>query len=235
MIFSQIQTSITVQYRKITFFVICLMYLSGTIGLLIPSSQPYFQLFSSFNLWVSLILLLFFHQDFNRSFIITSIVIILIGFFIEVSGVHTGMIFGKYWYGHTLGTQLFNVPLVIGANWLLLVYCSIIVTQNFSIFLEKKTSQNFPFNHTITKAFFASILMVCLDYLIEPVAIRLDFWHWQNEKIPTQNFIAWFLISFGMNYFFIKSKFLKINPLAPLLLFLQFLFFLSIYIYYAIF
>ncbi len=235
MIFSQIQTSITVHYRKVTFFVISLMYLSGTIGLIIPTSQPYFQVMSSFNLWVSLILLLFFHQDFNRSFIITSIVIILVGFFVEVAGVHTGMIFGKYWYGYTLGTQLFNVPLVIGANWLLLVYCSVIVTQNFFTFLEKKISSNFSLRSTFTKAFCSSILMVCLDILIEPVAIRLDFWHWKNEEIPTQNFIAWFLIAFILTYFFLKSKFLKINLLAPLLLFLQFLFFLSIHIYYTFF
>lgn len=235
MIFSQIQTLVTVQYRKTTFFVICLMYVSGTIGLLIPTSQPYFQLLSSFNLWVSLILLLLFHQDFNRSFIVASVTILLVGFFVEVTGVHKGFIFGKYWYGNTLGTQLFQVPLVIGANWLILVYCSATVTQNIFIFLTKKTPLHFPFCDTLLKAIFASILMVCLDVLIEPVAIQLDFWHWQNEEIPAQNFIAWFLVALVMNYFFFKTKFLKINPLAPLLLLLQFLFFLSINTYHWFF
>jgi uncharacterized membrane protein len=231
----QLKSLITVRYQKTTFIVVSMMYLAGTIGLLLPQTQPYFKLASPFNLWVSLILLLLFHQDFNKSFIFTAIFILLTGFFVEVLGVHTGMIFGKYWYGQTLGTQFLDVPLVIGANWLLLVYCSAIVTQNIFSFSKKYFAINSPNLYTFTQAIFSSILMVFLDFFIEPVAIKLDFWHWQNEQIPTQNFQAWFILSFVLNCLFLKSKFLKINLFAPLLLFLQFLFFWSIYIFYSFF
>lgn len=207
------------------------MYLVGTIGLIIPSTQPYFKLASAFNLWVSLILLLFFHEDFNKSFIFTGIVIFCSGFFIEVLGVHTGVIFGKYWYGETLGTQLWNVPLVIGANWLLLVYCSAISVQNaFSIIKNKPF-----FSSVLIQSLISATLMVLLDLLIEPVAIRLDFWHWQNEKIPTQNFQAWFLIAFILNYILLKTKFRKTNSLAFLLLILQFFFFISLTVFHYFF
>ncbi len=207
--------------------VIILMYLAGTIGLLIPYTQPYFKLASPLNLWVSLILLLFFHQDFNKSFIFTATFIFLSGFLIEVAGVHTGEIFGKYWYGQTLGTQLFDVPLVIGANWLLLVYCSSVSVSTLFSNLNHKSF----FTSFFIQSIVASMLMVGLDYLIEPVAINLDFWHWQSDKIPVQNFQAWFLLSFVLIYFFLNAKFLKVNPLALLLLFLQFLFFISISIF----
>ena len=222
-----LQYFITVKYRKITFAITILMYFAGTVGLLFPFSQPYFKLASAFNLWVSLILLLFFHQDFNKSFIFTAVFILLSGFTLEVAGVHTGVIFGKYYYGQTLGTKFFDVPLVIGANWLLLVYCSAISVQ--SIFLRTKTKSFFTsiFVQSLTSAG----LMVLLDLLIEPVAIRLDFWHWQNEQIPTQNFQAWFLVAFILNYLFLNAKFLKTNPLATLLLFLQFFFFISLHIF----
>jgi uncharacterized membrane protein len=233
--FLQLKSLLTVRYQKATFIIITMMYLAGTIGLLVPETQPYFKLASPFNLWVSLVLLLLFHQDFNKRFIIVSFLILFTGFFVEVLGVHTGVIFGKYWYGQTLGTKILDVPLVIGANWLLLVYCSAIVTQNIFNFSKKYFIIYSPSLYTFIQAFFSSVLMVCLDVLIEPVAIRLDFWHWQNEQIPTQNFQAWFLIAFILNFFFLKSKFLKINLLAPLLLFLQFLFFLSIHIYYSFF
>lgn len=203
------------------------MYLAGTVGLLIPYTQPYFKLASPLNLWVSLILLFSFHQDFNKTFIFTAIFIFLAGFFVEVLGVHSGIIFGKYWYGQTLGTQLFKVPLVIGTNWLILVYCS---STSVKTMFSNIKSKSF-FTSTFIQSIIASTLMVGLDYLIEPVAISLDFWHWQSDKIPAQNFQAWFLLSFGFNYLFLNAKFSKTNPLALLLLFLQFLFFISISIF----
>jgi uncharacterized membrane protein len=226
-----LQSLITVKYRTITFTVIILMYLAGTIGLLVPYTQPYFKLASAFNLWVSLILLLLFHKDFNKSFIFTSIFILLLGFFVEVLGVQTGVIFGKYYYGQTLGIKLFEVPLVIGANWLLLVYCSAMSVQ--SVFLKIK-NQSF-FTSVFVQSLASAGLMVLLDLLIEPVAIRLDFWHWQNEQIPIQNFQAWFLIAFVLNYIFLKAKFLKANFLAVLLLALQFFFFISLTLFYHFF
>ena len=222
------QALITVKYRKITFILVILMYIAGTIGLLIPYTQPYFKLASPLNLWVSLILLLCFHEDFNKTFILTAIVIFLTGFFVEVVGVHTGLIFGKYWYGKTLGTQLFEVPLVIGANWLLLVYCS---STSVKILFSNLKYKSF-FTSIFIQSTIASVLMVGLDYLIEPVAISLDFWHWQSDKIPTQNYQAWFLISFILIYFFLNAKFSKVNSLALLLLFLQLLFFISISIFH---
>ena len=204
------------------------MYLAGTIGLLIPSTQPYFKLASPFNLWVSLFLLLLFHQDFNKSFIFTAVFIFMSGFLVEVLGVHTGIIFGNYHYGQTLGTQLFDVPLVIGANWLLLVYCSSVSVKAVFSNIEYKSF----FTSIFIQSIIASMLMVGLDYLIEPVAISLDFWHWQADVIPAQNFQAWFLISFIFNYFFLNANFLKANELGLLLLFLQFLFFTSISIFH---
>ena len=232
---SQIKSLVTIRYRKTTFIVVTLMYIVGTLGLIFPYTQPYFKLASAFNLWVSLILLLLFHQEYNRSFILTAIGIFLAGFFIEVMGVHTGVIFGKYWYGQTLGTKVLDVPLVIGANWLLLIYCSSIIAENIFNIIKKKIPENSWLDNLLLKAIFASFLMVSLDYLIEPVAIHLDFWHWQNEQIPIQNFQAWFLLAFLLNYFFLKGKFLKLNPLAILLFFLQFAFFISINIFNILF
>ena len=232
---SQVKSLVTLRYRKTTFMVVSLMYVVGTLGLIFPFTQPYFKLASAFNLWVSLILLLLFHEEYNRSFVFTAIGIFLAGFFIEVIGVHTGAIFGEYWYGQTLGTKILEVPLVIGANWLLLIYCSATITQKFCEILKKYLFKNSNFDNVYLKAIFASLSMVCLDYLIEPVAIYLDFWHWQNEEIPIQNFQAWFLIALLLSYIFLKGRFIKSNTLAILLFFLQCAFFISINIFNKLF
>ncbi|MBB6001772.1 carotenoid biosynthesis protein [Arcicella rosea] len=218
--YTQLKTLITTRYCKTTFTILSLMYLVGLIGLKLPLTQEYFKVLSPFNLWTSLILLLIFHQDFQPKFILFAVITFLVGFFIEVIGVHTGIVFGDYQYGKTLGFKLFEVPIVIGANWLILVYCSGIIVELF--FQNLKSS----ILGRIILSIIAACLMVGLDLLIEPVAIRLDFWQWSFNKIPLQNYFGWFGVSFVLQFYFINSKFLKNNSLAPLLFCLQLLFFL---------
>jgi putative membrane protein len=38
-------------------------------------------------------------------------------------------------------------------------------------------------------------LMTALDYFVEPVAMALGFWHWENDVIPLQNYMMWFITS----------------------------------------
>lgn len=189
------------------------MYLAGIIGLQNKITRPLFLQLTAFNLWVSVSLLLFFHQKFTKkvSFILCSIFIL--GYFVEVLGVKTGQIFGSYSYGSSLGFKIFDVPVSIGANWLLLCYC-------FSYFFSKYFSLNY-----ITNACLSSICMVLLDYLIEPVAIKFDFWSWQNNIIPIQNYLAWLAISYIFNLVLLKLNIFFKNNIAPLLLLLQILFF----------
>jgi putative membrane protein len=37
--------------------------------------------------------------------------------------------------------------------------------------------------------------MTALDYFVEPVAMALGFWHWENDVIPLQNYMMWFITS----------------------------------------
>jgi putative membrane protein len=41
----------------------------------------------------------------------------------------------------------------------------------------------------------AGLLTVAFDWIMEPVAIRLDYWTWAGGDIPLQNYLAWFLIA----------------------------------------
>lgn len=218
--FAKIQIQITNNYRTLIFTIVALMYFVGFVGLKFTVTQAYFKLLSPFNLWTSLILLLLFHQDFQAKFITFAIITFLSGFFIEVIGVHTGLIFGEYQYGKTLGLKLFEVPIVIGANWLILVYSTGVVSEKLlPQFKESLLGK-------IILSCITAALMVGLDCMIEPVAIRLDFWQWSLNTIPVQNFIGWFVISFFLAFYFINSTFLKANLLAPLLFCLQVMFFL---------
>ncbi len=108
-----------------------------------------------------------------------------LGYGIEVIGVQTGWPFGSYYYQEVLGTKVMDTPLLIGINWLILLFCTRAVTDRF-------------FGHylLVFKAGIASLLMVFLDILIEPVAISYDFWQWEASTIPLSNYIAWFVIAY---------------------------------------
>ena len=206
--------SVTEQTHHRIVAIMALSYTAGVIGLQLPMLAPFFQPLSPFNLAVSLALLLFYHQDWRPAFVRFALFVVAIGYSIEVVGVHTGLLFGNYAYGNGLGPRLWDVPPVIGLNWLLLAYCCGSVSNRFRI-------------PVTMKVLLASTMMVVLDYFIEPVATRLDFWTWFGQPVPIQNYVAWWIVSLVLFSIWFATPFNKQNRLAPWLLGFQTLFFLS--------
>lgn len=209
---SNLSPLISPKIRRVIFVLLPLMYFAGLIGLNLPLSAPLFRILTPFNLVASLILLLLFHTDFRPSFWVYCAVAFSVGFLTEVVGVQTGVIFGTYAYGAALGFKVAEVPLVIGSNWLMLSYLCGSVIDRLPAFL-------------IVKVLIAAGLMTLLDFVIEPVAMQLDFWQWRGGSIPLQNYLAWYVVSAGLFFLYFKMPFQKKNALAPMLLGLQFLFF----------
>ena len=182
------------------------------IGLLSPA-KSLFQLVTPFHLLLTVSLLLYFHRDWRPSFWWFVGGVMLIGYWVEVLGVHTSLIFGSYAYDTTLGVKVLEVPLMIAINWLLLTYLCGTVVHRLPL-------------HVLTKVVLAALLMVGLDYLIEPVAIEYDFWHWENPHPPLHNYLGWLFTALLVQGMFFMISFKKINPLALPLLIIQALFFL---------
>jgi putative membrane protein len=67
--------------------------------------------------------------------------------------------------------------------------------------------------------------MTSLDFLIEPIAIKLDFWQWQNNTVPLQNYLAWFILSFILFYIFRLTNGIIENRFSKIILIIQFVFF----------
>lgn len=210
---SLLQTSPYTTRQKGLLALLGAAYLAGIIGLLLPQTAGLFQALTPFNLLLSAGILLSFHSHWNRAFILFCILSFFTGYFAEVAGVATGLIFGSYSYGPTLGWQLLEVPLIIGLNWFMLIYSTGTICASLQIPL-------------VLKALLASVLMVVLDLFIEPVAVAYDFWQWKDGLIPWQNYAAWFIISFGLHLLFYLLPFRKGNPAAKYLYLLQLIFFI---------
>ncbi len=202
--------------QTICSLLIMLFYAVGLMGFLIPRLSPLFLQLVPYHLLLMLLLLIISHHHRNRNYWLFLLVTFLAGFFIEVLGVSTGYIFGAYQYGSTLGVKLADVPLLIGVNWVLLIYSTGVTVRYFNI------------NNQVLCALIGAFFLVMLDILIEPVAIRFDYWGWTELNIPFQNYIAWFVFSFLMLMFFFSRQFRKKNPAAVVLLVSQLLFFVAL-------
>jgi putative membrane protein len=188
------------------------MYVAGIIGLQHPLTHPLFLLLVPFNLVVTAGLLFMFHGDYSRPFLLFCLLTYAAGFGVEVVGVHTGFIFGSYGYGSALGFGLWEVPLLIGVNWLILIYSTGIVMQRL-----------IPVRWARPLA--GAALMVLLDFFIEPIAVRYGFWSWYTPEIPFRNYVGWYVTSLLLLVLFEALPFQKQNRLAPWVLGVQFLFF----------
>jgi len=203
------------KFLFVSILVLAIIHLAGIIGIH-SSYRELFLAFSPVNLIISCILLFLNHKGFTKAFGIFCLIIFASGFIIEAIGVHTGIIFGNYKYGNTLGIQFLNVPVIIGLNWLMLIYSVGVICNRF-------------YNSSaLLKSLFGAIMLVFLDFFLEPVAIKYDFWSWNKIVIPFQNYIAWYIFSFLMLLLFYSFNFKKDNKLAAPLFIIQLVFFITL-------
>lgn len=141
----------------------------------------------------------------------TFLIILVGGFAVEYIGVHTGLLFGNYGYGAALGPKFGEIPLVIGVNWFCIVLASCALLYPLKI-------------NIVLKAILAGALCTGMDFLIEPVAIKLDFWHWENGVIPVSNYLCWFGFASFFSFVYFKLGKSRNKP-AQSLYFIWVLFF----------
>jgi putative membrane protein len=204
------------KHYVIAFFVI--FYVVGIIGMALPMSQPLFIKLVPVALLLSLVAILLFHQPaFDTKTLLVFAIIAASGYFIEVIGVNTGLVFGHYTYGEALGIKIINTPLLIGFNWLILMYAGSNVTEQIKL-------------NGWLRVLIASFLILLYDIVLEKIAPALDMWQWENANIPIQNYLAWFLITFLFQGLLKVTKVKTTNSLAFLIILMQAIFFLILLI-----
>ena len=139
---------------------------------------------------------------------------------VEVVGVQTGFPFGDYNYGTRLGPSLYDVPPMIGVLWLL--------TLTGAMYWSQRWIQAAGLRGDLLRSATAASLMVAMDLIIEPVAMRTGYWQWAGGHIPVQNYVAWWIIAFALAWGWRHTRTFRTNPAAGWLLVVQTLFFIGI-------
>jgi putative membrane protein len=188
------------------------------------------------NLLLSFGLLIWTQQKKNSNFWLFVIAVCLLGFTIEWIGVNSGYIFGSYSYGDSLGIKWKGVPLVIGINWCIIIYCCGISTHALLQRVIDRLSPASSGPPQILKALpirtDGATIATIFDWMMEPVAVKLGFWKWgEDGSVPYYNYLCWFLASMLMLGIFHFCNFKKRNKFAVNLLLIQFMFFLILRTY----
>jgi uncharacterized membrane protein len=116
---------------------------------------------------------------------LTLIGVALMGFTVEVVGMHSGFPFGEYAYTGVLQPQLLGVPIVMGFAWMALVAFA-------SDLAGRLRLSPWP------TAALGALWMTATDLVIDPLAANhFGYWTWAREGIyygiPFTNFVGWFI------------------------------------------
>lgn len=201
---------------RLSLLLLCIIYAVGIATILAGFAEPLMQL-TPFNLLFASAILLYNAEGLGKRYLIWFLVVAIAGFMLEWIGTLTGIIFGDYSYGAALGIKLFDVPLIIGLNWAILVFATAAVFDKF-------------YGPSWLKAAAAASLMVVYDILLEPIAMRFDFWNWAGGSIPLQNYIAWWVIAYLMllgAFYFVENR---KNRIAIYIIGVQTLFFIVLHL-----
>jgi putative membrane protein len=199
--------------------VVIIMFFVGIISHIFEPTRDLMLLITPFFLLLMGLFVLYpsFKEE-GRKFILWCLVAYIITFIIEAAGVWTGLIFGEYTYGDSLGLKLFDVPLVIGFNWVIVIIGSAELTKRFT-------------RNVLLGALITGLSATIFDFIMEPVAMELDYWDWAGGTIPIQNYIAWFVIALVMGWTYLKFQKGRKKEITIHYLLVQTIFFLVLRIF----
>ncbi len=198
-------------------WILVIVYIVGVVGFSLPQTKKLMPSLVWVNLLFTAVILLSYHKKWSREIVLALFLIGACGFLLEVIGVKTGRVFGYYQYGPTLGFALWDTPLMMFVNWLTTIY----ITRQVAEMVSKDI---------VMTSLLAAILMVLLDYFLEPFAIKYGLWIWNSGEVPLQNYIAWLVAGFFLQYLFIRGVKFSPNKLSLPVYLIQLAFFVTLFL-----
>ena len=137
---------------------------------------------------------------------------IIISFITEIIGMETGFFFGgRFQYNNKKnGPMIYKVPLLILLTWFGLIYMGFIYSLYILNIIELVDS-NLDLNKIILITTLSGILIMCLDFVFDPIAVDEKRWFWKTPGayygVPFLNFSGWFFNCFIILFIFLYKSF----------------------------
>jgi putative membrane protein len=195
--------------------------------------QAWFASMTPVNLLLMSALLLWTQEAKDKAFVAIAFLAFSTGMLAEITGVHTGLLFGDYSYGRTMGFGVFGVPVVIGLNWFVVVFsaacAATMFTERVARLVRRSAVQQPVSRLSVINVFLSAAIAVVFDWIMEPAAVRLGFWTWAGDgEVPMLNYLTWFVLSIGLCTAMRYLRIVPRNVFAVHLLLIQAVFFLLV-------
>jgi len=213
-------------------FLALLFHGTGVLGILFTPYKDWFVSSTPLVLLFMFFLLANTQLKAIKNFLLSFAFAFVISMGTEIIGVNTGLLFGQYQYGPVLGPKILGVPWLIGLNWFVIVYCS----GSFLVHSLELMKSKFNIRVTATSSTAMIVLggaamATFFDFILEPVAVKLNFWTWNNGDIPLYNYLCWFLVSAVLLRINLQLKQVNAHVFASSLLIIQAVFFLMLHLF----
>ncbi|SNQ46971.1 Carotene biosynthesis associated membrane protein [Frankia canadensis] len=108
------------------------------------------------------------------------------GLAVETLGVHTGVPFGRYAYGGSLGPRVFGVAAVVPLAWAMMAYPAYVLARRH---------EHAPYR----AALLGGLVLATWDLFLDPQMVAAGHWTWSASGpalngIPLTNFLGWLLV-----------------------------------------
>ena len=192
---------------------VMVFYTYGAFGLAREETRELYTSLTPLVLLSSLVILSVYDRSPKQiKALIYMLSVAVVSFCVEVLGVATGVIFGEYSYGTSLGPKIGGTPLLIGINWIFLVYATAAIQAPLG-------------RGIITTIVIPTLLMLGYDIIMEQVAPMMQMGSWEGGSIPLQNYVVWGALAalFHAVRYWLRIDFR--NRIAPFIFLIQILFF----------
>jgi putative membrane protein len=208
-------------------FLALLFHGTGVLGILFSPYKDWFVSCTPLVLLFMFLLLANTQLKSLKNFLLSFAIAFVISMATEIIGVNTGLLFGEYQYGPVLGPKILGVPWLIGLNWFVIVYCSgSFLLQSIELIKNKLKIPLTGATSTTMVVLGGAAMATFFDFILEPVAVKLDFWTWNTGDIPLFNYLCWFVVSAVLLRVNLQLKQVNTHVFASSLLIIQAVFFL---------
>ncbi|WP_267201886.1 carotenoid biosynthesis protein [Limosilactobacillus kribbianus] len=122
---------------------------------------------------------------------------VVIAWCLEDFGVHTGLIFGHYYFTHLMGPKIDAIPVAIPCMW---VFSMMMIWVIVNLFMD---GTPLPSNHSnlriICGAIIEALLLTTFDLNGDPFSVQNHMWVWTNGGtyfgVPIHNYVGWFTVA----------------------------------------
>jgi putative membrane protein len=112
------------------------------------------------------------------------------GYAVEVLGVHTGVPFGTYAYGDSLGPRWFGVPPVIGLAWTMLAWPAALAARRLV-------------GGRVARVLVGAWALAAADLFLDPQQVAAGHWTWRFPSphlpgvaaVPLTNYLGWLAVA----------------------------------------